>query len=206
MFHFFRSSDGNTLVVASTDGFCSLIRFKPGELGQIYTDEAVTEACDSSMIEESIMEDDEEEDLDDDEMIMDEDVPVSKDGIPLNKEGVCSPAAIKIRSVKEGGRPNPKRLQLITISSPKSKNEQDIDENDLNLILEETVSDSLVASAEDNKKVAVAESQQVKASEQAEPKKKRVPFVTLSTSTSWWDMSMGFKIYNLEQFFYEIDQ
>merc|ERR1712150_350603 len=58
-------------------------------------------------------------------------------GIPLNKEGVCSPAAIKIRSLKEGGRPNPKRLQLITISSPKSSKEENLDENDLNLVLED---------------------------------------------------------------------
>ena len=32
----FRSSDGNTLVVSSTDGYCSIINFKQGELGQIY--------------------------------------------------------------------------------------------------------------------------------------------------------------------------
>ena len=31
-----RSSDGNTLVVSSTDGYCSIINFKSGELGQIY--------------------------------------------------------------------------------------------------------------------------------------------------------------------------
>ena len=31
-----RSSDGNTLVVSSTDGYCSIINFKEGELGQIY--------------------------------------------------------------------------------------------------------------------------------------------------------------------------
>ena len=31
-----RSSDGNTLVVSSTDGYCSIINFKKGELGEIY--------------------------------------------------------------------------------------------------------------------------------------------------------------------------
>ena len=31
-----RSSDGNTLVVSSTDGYCSIINFKKGELGAIY--------------------------------------------------------------------------------------------------------------------------------------------------------------------------
>ena len=86
------------------------------------------------------------------------------------REGVCSPASIKIRSVKEGGKPNPKRLQLITISSPKSKTDQDIDENDLNLILEDTV-DHKVTDAVDNN----AEKEDAPTSA-----KKRVPLVTLS--------------------------
>ena len=86
------------------------------------------------------------------------------------REGVCSPASIKIRSVKEGGKPNPKRLQLITISSPKSKTDQDIDENDLNLILEDTV-DHKVTDAADN----IAEKEDASTSA-----KKRVPLVTLS--------------------------
>merc|ERR1739838_1186931 len=101
-----------------------------------------------------------------DEGDSDDMVPVSKDGIPLNKEGVCSPAAIKIRSVKEGGKPNPKRLQLITISSPKatskSTDEENTDEKDLKLILEESTQDLLEQKAE------------------KETKKKRVPFVTLT--------------------------
>ena len=88
----------------------------------------------------------------------------------IYREGVCSPASIKIRSVKEGGKPNPKRLQLITISSPKSKTDQDIDENDLNLILEDTV-DHKVTDASDNN------ADREDASTSA---KKRVPLVTLS--------------------------
>ena len=86
------------------------------------------------------------------------------------REGVCSPASIKIRSVKEGGKPNPKRLQLITISSPKSKTDQDIDENDLNLILEDTV-DHKVTDAVDNN---------VDKGDASTSAKKRVPLVTLS--------------------------
>merc|ERR1712021_140320 len=88
-------------------------------------------------------------------------VPVSKDGIPLNKEGVCSPAAIKIRSVKNGGKPNPKRLQLITISSPKAskKDGESFDENDLALVLEDATQDKLELTTE------------------KEVKKKRIPFV-----------------------------
>merc|ERR1712018_981204 len=30
------ASDGNTLVVSSTDGYCSIINFKVGELGEVY--------------------------------------------------------------------------------------------------------------------------------------------------------------------------
>ena len=86
------------------------------------------------------------------------------------REGVCSLASIKIRSVKEGGKPNPKRLQLITISSPKSKTDQDIDENDLNLILEDTVDHKVTDAADNN-------ADREDASTSA---KKRVPLVTLS--------------------------
>lgn len=149
--------------MSSTDGFCSVIKFKPDEIGTVYTaaeaedDLENTTSQDESIIEEAM---DEDED--------DEDVPVSKEGIPLNKEGVCSPADIKIKSVKEGGRPNPRRLQLITISSPKSKSET-IDENDLNLILEETVAEPTAASTSSN-------------NDDKNNQKKRVPFVTLSTS------------------------
>ena len=41
----------------------------------------------------------------------------SKEGGPLDEQGVSSPASIQIRSVKEGGKPNPKRLQVVK-SSP----------------------------------------------------------------------------------------
>ena len=55
---------------------------------------------------------------------------------------------------------------MITISSPKSKTDQDIDENDLNLILEDTV---------DHKVTDAAEKEEAPTSA-----KKRVPLVTLS--------------------------
>ena len=69
----------------------------------------------------------------------------------------------------KGGKPNPKRLQLITISSPKgSKKNQDddeenIDEKDLKLILEDTMQEKPEQKTEQD------------------IKKKRVPFVTLSS-------------------------
>ena len=78
------------------------------------TEEMEEELEDLSMLEDDLesQENFRENDFDDD----DTEVPTSKDGIPLNKQGVCSPAEIKIRSLKEGGRPNPKRLQLVTIN------------------------------------------------------------------------------------------
>ena len=117
-------------------------------------------------------------------------------GIPLNKEGVCSPAEIKIRSLKEGGRPNPKRLQLITISSPKSSKEENLDENDLNLVLEEPTPSpkseknkkrvQLISLDKKNnttdqiKNNSSSTSNSTNDSTAVAANKKRVPFVTLS--------------------------
>lgn len=39
---YFRSNDGTTLLMTSSDGFCSTLTFAPGELGQIYDEEVPT--------------------------------------------------------------------------------------------------------------------------------------------------------------------
>lgn len=39
MLNLFRSSDGSTLVISSSDGYCSTLSFEPGELGNVYTGE-----------------------------------------------------------------------------------------------------------------------------------------------------------------------
>ena len=113
----------------------------------------------------------------------------------MNKEGVCSPAEIKIRSLKEGGRPNPKRLQLITISSPKSSKEENLDENDLNLVLEEPTPspknpekkriqlislDKNNTADQINNSTTTTSTNSTKDDSAAAANKKRVPFVTLS--------------------------
>lgn len=35
------SNDGNTLLVSSTDGYCSIVQFNDGELGKIYTEKTI---------------------------------------------------------------------------------------------------------------------------------------------------------------------
>ena len=100
-FTIFRSCDGNMLVVSSTDGFCSVIKFLPDEIGTVYSDEEADlqplMALDDA--EDDAVDDAEDVDLEplddnaidgDDELMDDIDsdddmVPVSKDGIPLNK-------------------------------------------------------------------------------------------------------------------------
>ena len=69
------SADGQSLIVASTDGFCSVIKFNSNEIG--------TEYCELIDAEESLndLSMNAEEPMDD----SDSDVPVSKDGIPLDK-------------------------------------------------------------------------------------------------------------------------
>ena len=81
------------LVVSSTDGFCSVIKFMPDEIGTAYSDEEAdleplmalddTDA-DLEPLDDSAIDADDELMLDD--IDSDDDmVPVSKDGIPLNK-------------------------------------------------------------------------------------------------------------------------
>ena len=76
------SADGQSLVVASTDGFCSVIKFNSNELGTEYCEliDAEESLNELSMTEGNSV--NEGMDLDQDS---DSDVPVSKDGIPLNK-------------------------------------------------------------------------------------------------------------------------
>lgn len=35
------SNDGNTLLVSSTDGYCSIVQFNDGELGKVYTEQTI---------------------------------------------------------------------------------------------------------------------------------------------------------------------
>jgi len=107
------SPDGNSLIVASSDGFCSVVNFKEGEIGNVYDENSyATNVASASPVVAMVTDNCESPPK-----------PTSKEGIELNREGVASPSEIKIRSVKEGGKANPKRLQLITLSSPNNKKE-----------------------------------------------------------------------------------
>merc|ERR1712142_884094 len=98
---------GNILFASSSDGYCSIITFSPGELGEEY----VTPSTISH------------------ENATPNKLPASFASQPtssniaegLNSEGVRSPAQVHIKSTKEGGKSNPKRLQFITLSSPKAE-------------------------------------------------------------------------------------
>ena len=88
------------VVVSSTDGFCSVIKFTPDEIGTIYNDEDADleplEALDA--LDEEPLEALDDSAIDADDEVMDEgdsddDVPVSKEGIPLNKVILHSVAA-----------------------------------------------------------------------------------------------------------------
>lgn len=47
-FYFYRSTDGLTLIISSSDGFCSSLTFAPGELGEIYKGEVGAKASASA--------------------------------------------------------------------------------------------------------------------------------------------------------------
>lgn len=99
---FFRSSDGLLLIVSSSDGFCSIVSFSEGELGVPYTDNTkiVVTETEESMVLDDI-----------------EDVP--------NNDQLTPPEKIKPKDEKptaDYSEPlTKKRVQLVTLSSPKTK-------------------------------------------------------------------------------------
>ncbi|CRL06429.1 CLUMA_CG019620, isoform A [Clunio marinus] len=48
------SSDGCTLMVSSTDGYCSIVQFAKGELGEIYSDETINEIINRSVVKNEL--------------------------------------------------------------------------------------------------------------------------------------------------------
>lgn len=94
-----RSSDGLLLIVSSSDGFCSIICFSKEELGVPYMDNGTVKIIEA---EESIV----QEDI---EKIPNNDAPLE---IKKNEEK---------QTLDVSEPPTKKRVQLVTISSPKNK-------------------------------------------------------------------------------------
>lgn len=96
----FRSSDGQLLIVSSSDGFCSIISFSKDELGSPYIDNTKDEMMnveEESMVQENI-----------EEISIDKSTP---NGSPS-----------KVKQVTNFSEPSTKkRVQLVTLSSPKTK-------------------------------------------------------------------------------------
>ncbi|XP_023329591.1 chromatin assembly factor 1 subunit B [Eurytemora carolleeae] len=166
------SPDGKILMVSSSDGFCSIISFTETELGEMYIPEPSTEPAVLSAEESPIG------------------TPERKK-VEEEEEEVRSPSQVHIKSTKEGGKSNPKRLKFITLSSPKA---------DRRLIRPETVEDVARYSLDDDEDGVelmetesgdlnlVLEDTQTQQSVPVAPvvEKKRVPLVSIpanSTST-----------------------
>lgn len=185
---------GTILFASSSDGFCSIITFSAGEIGIEYKPETVAAAKEDSTPNKLP-------------------TPFSSDPAPqaslpttgLNSEGVHSPAQIHIKSTKEGGKSNPKRLQFITLSSPKAEKKMsnlkisvdddtvkgaagkgdtgdnlgvelmETETDDLSLVLEETQPE-----APPTKAAATTAPSDVA----TKPVKKRVPLTTIATTTT----------------------
>jgi len=168
---------GNIVFASSSDGYCSIITFSEGELGVEYKDPTLP--VEKEVPVPSVLP-----------------TPFSATSLPtsgLNSEGVKSPAEVMIKSTKEGGKSNPKRLQFITLSSPKAEKKMsqlqikddnkvsnDVGDNlgvekmetdDLTLVLEETQPEAPV-------KITNPEP------ETAKPVKKRVALTTIATDTN----------------------
>jgi len=98
---FIRSSDGQLLIVSSSDGFCSIISFTKDELGVMYKDNTKVEPME---IVESVVQEDSE----------DRELPI-----------IIAPLQIEHREEEEkqivdcSEAPTKKRVQLVTLSSPK---------------------------------------------------------------------------------------
>jgi len=94
------SLDGQLLIVSSSDGFCSIISFTKDELGLLYIDNVKDEMM--NVEEESIIEEDIEE-------------------ITLNKS-TPNDNPLKVKQATDFSEPSTKkRVQLVTLSSPKTK-------------------------------------------------------------------------------------
>jgi len=99
---FIRSFDGQLLVVSSSDGFCSIISFTKEELGVMYKDNTKVEPME---IVESVVE----------ECSEDKELPVKVAPLQIEQKDEEK----QIVNYSEAP-PTKKRVQLVTLSSPKN--------------------------------------------------------------------------------------
>jgi len=176
---------GSIVFASSSDGYCSIITFGPDELGTEYTSPKLTETTENSTPNKLPTPFGSQ--------------PSTTTSLPttgLNSEGVLSPAQVHIKSTKEGGKSNPKRLQFITLSSPKAEkklsklkiNEEKVEDNNLGVEKMDTESDDLCLVLEETQPEApVQKSPPSKPSVTPTPApsdqavKKRVPLTTIAT-------------------------
>lgn len=185
---------GNTVVISSKDCYCSIITFTPGELGEEYKPAIDSQTVNN--VPEPV-----QPDVESTRAPEVESVPASKPesgGLPvptfttaqtgLDSQGVRSPAQVQIRSTKEGGKPNPKRLQFITLSSPKADKKvsngqkRSAGQDNMNSVIEKYESMGPQEDKEDDLHLFLEESQTEAPPVINKPvvEKKRVPLTTLS--------------------------
>jgi len=180
---------GSIVFASSSDGYCSIITFSKGELGVEYTQPKPTEESDNTTPNK----------LPTPFGSQPSSTTTTTTTLPsgLNSEGVLSPAQVKIKSTKEGGKSNPKRLQFITLSSPKAEKKlsklkissetteddknpgaekMETDSDDLCLVLEDTQPEAPNPSSQPSVDPAPSASDQT-----VKPAKKRVPLTTIAT-------------------------
>lgn len=115
-----RSSDGQLLIVSSSDGFCSIICFSKEDLGVPYTDNVTIKIHP----EESVVQDVED--------VLNKDTPLKINQTedisePLTKVDNISEPPTKVdisephTKIDISEPPTKKRVQLVTLSSPKTK-------------------------------------------------------------------------------------
>ena len=178
---------GSIVFASSSDGYCSIITFSKGELGVEYSQPKPSEETDNTTPNKLPT------------PFVSQSTTTTTLPSGLNSEGVLSPAQVKIKSTKEGGKSNPKRLQFITLSSPKAEKKlsklkissdtteddknhgaekMETDSDDLCLVLEETQPEAPHPSS----KSPVEPTPTSSASDQTvKPAKKRVPLTTIAT-------------------------
>jgi len=134
------SSDGRILVVSSTDGYCSIVTFSEGELGKPYQPVASEAAPNTNLpssfqtllqgeiLQENVQSVSEDFHLayEDTNMTLDVDRPMEKQQLQSVPSVVTAENKITERSAlllsPTHQMPSPRRVQLITLSSPKAKN------------------------------------------------------------------------------------